>query len=453
MRHVRPADKSTLSDTVNRDPTHGGDSRDDAHGLLPQALHLIAAGLILGALAGLLATAFHFALSAAERLRELVLAVQLPAGWIFLSLLVAACAYAASYLVRRFAPEAAGSGVQHVEAVVRGEAPPIPWVVLPIKFVGGILAIGSGFALGREGPTVQMGATAGHLLARAFRFNEPNSRALLAAGAGAGLAAAFNAPLAGVLFVFEELIAGFSLRVAVASLAACSAALAIMRSIVGDHPVFVMAPVEVGLFQDYLAFLLFGALIGVLGIAYNRAVILSLDGFERVQRVPRDARAAIVGALVGALAWFAPNVIGSGDRQIQHLLDASYPIPQLLLFFVLRFVLGPLSYAPGLPGGLFAPLLVIGAVAGVLLGNGMQWAIPDVAIPGSVFAAVGMGTMFVAVVRAPLTGVALAVEMTGATGIFIPLMTACATAVAVPAAMGSRPIYDMLRERGVTTRA
>jgi CIC family chloride channel protein len=182
-----PARGSTLSDTVNHDPTHGGDSRDKAYGLLPQALHLIAAGLVVGALAGLLGTAFHFAQTAAERLRELVLAVQLPEGWILPSLLVAACAYAASYLVRRFAPEAAGSGVQHVEALIRGEAPPIPWVVLPVKFVGGILAIGSGFALGREGPTVQMGATAGHLLARAFRFNEPNSRALLAAGAGAGL--------------------------------------------------------------------------------------------------------------------------------------------------------------------------------------------------------------------------------------------------------------------------
>jgi CIC family chloride channel protein len=438
---------------VNQDPTHAGDSGDSAHSLLPQALLLIAAGLVLGALAGLLATAFHFALSAAERLRELVLAVELPGGWIFPSLLVAACAYAASYLVRRFAPEAAGSGVQHVEAVVRGEAPPVPLVVLPVKFVGGILAIGSGFALGREGPTVQMGATVGQLLARAFRFNELDSRALLAAGAGAGLAAAFNAPLAGVLFVFEELIVGFSLRVAIASLAACSAALAIMRSIVGDRPVFVMAPVDVGLFQDYLAFLVFGALIGMLGIAYNRAVILGLDGFERVRRIPRDARAAIVGALVGALAWFAPEVIGSGDRQIQQLLGASFPIFQLLLLFVLRFVLGPLSYAPGLPGGLFAPLLVVGAVAGVLLGSAMQWVLPHVAIPGSVFAAVGMGTLFVAVVRAPLTGIALAVEMTGATGIFIPLMTACATAVAVPAAMGSRPIYDMLRERGRTTQA
>jgi len=254
----------------------GNGNEEDHTGLLS----LAASGLAVGALAGLVGSAFHFALDAAERLLAALLAWAhgYPAvGWVAPVLLTAAAAFVARWLVRRYAPEAAGSGVQHVEAVIRGHATSMSAAVLPVKFVGGVLALGAGMALGREGPTVQMGATIGHLWSRLFKLRKGDGRALLAAGAGAGLAAAFNAPLAGAIFVFEELVRRFELRVAVATLSACSAGLVIMRMLIGDHLVFSVPAIVVDVFPGYLMFLVFGALMGVLGVLYSRMVVAGLD--------------------------------------------------------------------------------------------------------------------------------------------------------------------------------
>ncbi len=411
---------------------------------------LVGAALAVGALAGVLSAAFHVTLDAAVAYRNGLAATTADStfGWLLPVTLAAGCAFAARWLVRRFAPETSGSGVQLVEAIVRGESGRLRAAALPVKFAGGVLAIGSGFALGREGPTVQMSATLAQLLARAFRFGDADARVLLAAGAGAGLAAAFNAPLAGAIFVFEEIVGALSARVAVAALAATSAALAVTRTLIGDRLVFEMPSPAVELFPGYFEILAFGAVIGLLGVAYNRLVIAGLDLAERMARVPPEWRAAAVGALVGWLCWYSPGMVGSGEEQVQAVLNGAYPLGVLVALFAVRLALGPLSYAPGLPGGLFAPLLIVGATAGALFGTAAHALNPHITTPVAAFAAVGMGALFTAVVRAPLTGIALVIEMTGATGIFIPLLTACIGAVAVPAALGCEPIYDSLRRRG-----
>ena len=426
------------------------DAEEDRSGLL----RLAVAGLAVGALAGLVGTAFHIVVDHANALRDAVVAWSWTApwiGWLAPVGLAAAAAFAARWLVRRFAPEASGSGVQRVEAVVRGDARALNVAVLPVKFVGGTLALGAGLALGREGPTVQMSATLGHLAARSFRFGAADTRALLAAGAGAGLAAAFNAPLAGAVFVLEELVRRFELRIAVATLAACSAALAVMRALIGNRLVFSVPAIEVDLFPSYAMFLVFGAVMGLLGVAYNRTIVAAIDLVERNRAAP-ELRAAAVGAIVGLVAYLAPVLVGGGERQIQGVLDGGHSTAALAVLFLARFVLGPLSYAPGLPGGLFAPLLVVGALAGVLFGRSAEAVYPFLTTPMIGFAAVGMGALFVAVVRAPVTGIALVVEMTGATTLFVPLLTACAAAAAVPTALGDRPIYDTLRDRDAGRR-
>ena len=142
------------------------------------------------------------------------------AGLALVVLGCAAAAMAAAWLVRRFSPHASGSGIPHVEAVLEGELPPADFRMIPVKFVGGVLAIGSGLALGREGPSVQMGAGIAHLVGLLFRRSWPDSRVLLAAGAGAGLATAFNAPIAGAIFVLEELVRRFDTKIAIAALGA-----------------------------------------------------------------------------------------------------------------------------------------------------------------------------------------------------------------------------------------
>jgi len=342
--------------------------------------------------------------------------------------------------------------VQRVEAIIRGDAGRLNPAVLPVKFVGGVLALGAGLALGREGPTVQMAAAIGEGWARVFKLRPGDHRALLAAGAGAGLAAAFNAPLAGAIFVFEELLRRFELRVAVATLAACSGGLVIMRTLTGDHLVFAVPPIVVDLFPGYLLFLGFGVVMGALGVLYSRMVVAGLDLADRLRRIRPEMQAALVGGVVGLLAFFAPEAIGGGESLVQAMLDGGHAFATIATLFAVRLVLGPLCYAPGLPGGLFAPLLVIGAAAGLLLGMGAETLVPALKTPLAAFAAVGMGALFVAVVGAPVTGIALVVEMTGATTLFVPLLTACAGAIAVPALLGCRPIYDTLRDRDSARR-
>ena len=417
-------------------------------------LALAASGLVVGALAGLVGSAFNFALVAAERFRGSLLewAHHYPGmGWLAPVLLAGGAAFVARWLVRRYAPEASGSGVQRVEAIIRGDAGKLNPAVLPVKFVGGVLALGAGLALGREGPTVQMAAAIGEGWARLFKLRPGDHRALLAAGAGAGLAAAFNAPLAGAIFVFEELLRRFELRVAVATLSACSGGLVIMRMLIGDRLVFAVPPIVVDLFPGYLLFLAFGVVMGTMGVLYSHMVVAGLDVADRT-RIRPEMQAALVGGVVGLLAFVAPDAIGSGESQAQAMLDGGHTFATVAILFAARLVLGPLCYAPGLPGGLFAPLLVIGASAGLLLGMGAETMFPALKTPLAAFAAVGMGALFVAVVGAPVTGIALVVEMTGATTLFVPLLTACAGALAVPALLGCRPIYDTLRDRDAARR-
>lgn len=415
-------------------------------------LQLAIAGVAVGVLAGLAASAFHWVLDHAATLRDNIIAWSQHSpwiGWLAPVLLAAAAAYAARWLVKRFAPEAAGSGVQHIEAVLQGEDRPMRPSVLPVKFFGGVLAIGAGLALGREGPTVQMGATFGHWLAQRLKLRAGDSGVLMAAGAGAGLAAAFNAPLAGAIFVFEELLRRFDLRVVLATLAACSSALAVMRALIGDRLVFSMPSIEIDPLSGYPMFLLLGGLTGLLGVVYARSIIAALNAADRMDGISVELRAAAVGAIIGLFAYCWPATVGGGESLVQDALNGGYPAMTVALVLLARFLLGPLSYAPGLPGGLFAPMLVIGAAAGALFGFAAAALMPALGIPMAAYVSVGMGALFVAVVGAPLTGIALIVEMTGATGLFIPLLAACASALVVANILGMRPIYDILRERGV----
>jgi CIC family chloride channel protein len=233
---------------------------------------------------------------------------------------------------------------------------------------------------------------------------------------------------------------------------ACSAALAVMRALIGDRLEFSVPTFAMQLFPGYLCFFVFGALIGLLGVAYNRLVVAGLDVAERMDRIAPESRAALVGGIFGLLACVTPALVGGGESIIQSVLDGGQSVAMLVVIFAARLMLGPLSYAPGLPGGLFAPLLVVGAAAGALFGHALEAVLPVLTAPTAAYAAVGMGALFVGVVRAPVTGIALIVEMTGATTLFIPLLTACATAVAVPTVLGDPAIYDALRARDATRR-
>jgi CIC family chloride channel protein len=405
--------------------------------------------LLAGGIVGLVCAAFRLALFQADQLRDRLLSQARGARLLGLLLVVAGCGVAAAvaaWLVRRFAPQASGSGIPHVEAVLHRELPQAPDQLIPVKFFGGLLAIGSGLALGREGPSVQMGASLAHWLGRAFRCRPSDCLVLLAGGAGAGLATAFNAPIAGAVFVLEELFRRFEARTAVATFGASAGAIAVSRVFLGDQPDFRVEALPYPGFTTVSLYLFLGALAGVVGIAYNRAILGALAATERLHRWSVELRALVIGIAVGLIAWLAPRLVGGGDPLTQQALSGSQPLSWVVLVFLLRFALGPLSYAARTPGGLFAPMLVLGAQGGLLYGSLCSYLASDYAPNPKAMAVVGMAAFFTAVVRSPLTGIILAIELTGCFTLLLPMLCACFAAILLPTLLHEPPIYDSLRQ-------
>jgi CIC family chloride channel protein len=424
---------------------HGEDA-DDRSGLLGLAFLSLAAG----AGTGLVGALFRLSLERADQVRDVFVAWAQQEGIAGLVLVTAACALAtavAAWMVRRLAPHASGSGIPHVEAVLSGELPPAPVRLVPVKFAGGVLAIGSGLALGREGPSVQMGASLAHLVGVVFRRNWPDCRALLAAGAGAGLAAAFNAPIAGAVFVLEELVRRFETRTAIAALGTSATAIVVSRVFLGDVPDFEVDPLAFVGPQRTALFLVLGVVAGFLAVVYNRTLLGTLALANRLDRWPVEVRAGLIGAAVGVLAWFLPHLVGGGQEVAQRTLAGDATLAFLPLVFLLRFGLACVSYAARTPGGLFAPMLVLGAQLGLLFGILCRLTFPELGIQPVAFAVVGMAAFFTGVVRAPVTGIVLVIEMTASFPMLLPMLAACFASMLVPTLLGDPPIYDSLRSR------
>ena len=404
--------------------------------------------LIAGAATGVLGAGFRLALEKADHSRNALIAWahgERLAGFLLVTALCAAATFVAAWLVRRYSPHSSGSGIPYVEAVLHGELPPSPFRQIAVKFVGGVLAIGSGLALGREGPSVQMGGSIAHITGVIFRRNWADCRVLLAAGAGAGLATAFNAPIAGAIFVLEELVRRFEPRIAIVALGASATAISVSRIFLGDvrdfHVVFLAAPST----EARPLYFALGLFAGLIGILYNRVLLGTIASANRLRRLPVATRAALIGAAVGMLAWLAPDLVGGGDQITQRTLDGGESLAVICGVFLLRFLLGAVSYVAETPGGLFAPLLVLGAQLGFLFGSLCRFVFPGLEIRPEGFAVVGMAALFTGIVRAPLTGIVLVVEMTSSVNMLLPMLGACFLAMLVPTLLRNAPIYDSLR--------
>ena len=411
---------------------------------------LAALSLVAGSATGLLAAVFRLALVRADRLRDAAVAWLQPHGGLGLIATVLLCALTAgvaAWLVRRYSPHAAGSGIPHVESQLSGNWSGSPLRIMLVKFFGGLLAIGGGLALGREGPTVQMGATLSVLVGKLARRGDDDCKALLAAGAGAGLATAFNAPIAGSVFVLEELVRRFDLPITIAALGASAGAIGIARYIVGQDPDFRVAHMAYPGLGTLPVHFVLGLALGVVGVLYNRAILGALRATAGLRRVASEYRAAVIGAAVGVLAWIAPGLVGGGDAITQRMLGGTVTVFGLgfLAVFLVRFLLGAVSYAARTPGGLFAPMLVIGAQGGLFIGSLSSGWFPSAGADPAEYAVVGMAALFTAVVRAPLTGIILAIELTGSFTLLLPMLSACFAAMVVATFAGEPPIYESLR--------
>jgi CIC family chloride channel protein len=404
---------------------------------------------VSGALTGLLVAAFRLILRQADLWRNELIASahQWSAGFGMpaLVLAVASAAALSASLVRRFSPYAAGSGIPHVEAVALGRVPPAPLSLIPVKFIGGLLAIGGGFALGREGPSVQMGADIGISIGKRLGLPPEECVALLAACGGAGVATAFNSPIAGAVFVLEELLRRFDTRTTIAALGSSCCAIAVARLFLGSTPDFTVTPVSYAGPGSGLLFLSLGIIAGAAGAAYNVALTRSISWASAIQ-IPVELRAACIGAAVGLIAWFAPDLVGGGDLLTQRTLSKEIIGTTLPIVFAVRFLLGPVSYAAGTPGGLFAPMLVIGAQLGFLSALFWNHVVPHATISPVAFAVVGMAAFFTAVVRAPVTGIILVIELTASFTQLMPMLWACFGAMVIPTLLRNAPIYESLSQ-------
>jgi chloride channel protein, CIC family len=405
---------------------------------------------LVGACAGIIALMFRAVLSGADAFRNLLIAwaLKIPIwGWIFPVIFTAAGALISVALALRYAPETSGSGIPHLEAVLQ-RFRILEWKrVLPVKFIGGILAIGSGLALGREGPTVQMGGAVGDAISRWLKVLPRERLTLISAGAGAGLAAAFNAPLSGLVFVLEEVRRDFQPIVFGAAFIAAAISDIVVRLGSDQFPIFAIPDYPTPPLASLPIFAVLGLVTGVLGVLFNRSLLYALKIYGRLPVLMVLPAAAITGGSVGLVGWFSPLVIGSGHGLAETVLKGELLLTTIPLFFAIRFSLTIINYGCGAPGGIFAPLLVLGALIGLAIGQISHHLVPDTVPFPAVFAVVGMAAYFAAIVRAPLTGIMLIVEMTGNYSLMLPLLVSCFCAYATAELLNDLPIYEALLER------
>ena len=355
----------------------------------------------------------------------------------------------AAYLTSRFAPAASGSGIPHIRAVLAGKRT-LEWKkILPVKFIGGVLALGAGFSMGREGPTVQMGACAGAGLSDVLKLDPHSRRNLIASAAGAGLGAAFNAPLAGFIFVIEELQREISPFTLVSSLIASVCAVAVSRIFTGQLPSFHIQGFPLPPLTALPLFALMGLFAGYAGVFFNGALLWSVR-FSRRLNLTMWQKAAIVGAITGLVGWWLPDALGGGHRIAESILRGDFTSSRLTMFLIVlllvKFCLTIMGYASGIPGGVFAPLLVFGAIIGQLFGHVSLAMFPSVGATPAAYAVVCMAAIFTSSIRAPLTGIVLILEMTGNQEQLFALILTCLVAYLVAEHARSTPLYDALME-------
>ncbi|PKM76111.1 MAG: ClC family H(+)/Cl(-) exchange transporter [Firmicutes bacterium HGW-Firmicutes-15] len=412
-------------------------------------IRLFFEGILIGLATGTVVVLFRYILQQATTwLERLYLFLGTHVFWwtLLWIMTLIAVALVLSKIVQ-LEPMISGSGIPQVKGAVLRQLN-MKWLkVLVWKFVGGVLAIGSGMSLGREGPSIQLGAVVGQGINRLLGGFKVEERILITSGASAGLAAAFNAPLAGVVFSLEELHKNFSPPILLSAMTASLTADYVSRNFFGIRPIFDFHTLPVLPMKYFVLLLLLGLITGLFGVFFNWSLIKSLQIYEKQKLVSKRFIMLVPLLLTIPVGFWAPQALGGGHGLIAGIESNQYALMMLILLVIIKFGLTMVSYGSGAPGGIFLPLLVIGALTGGVFG---QLAInfwhvdPSFANNFVVFA---MAAYFTAIVKAPITGSILITEMTGSFEHLPALIAVSMTAYIVADLLKSRPIYDQLLNR------
>ena len=415
-------------------------------------LYSVLRGSIVGIAAGLVVVVFRLAI---EKLFGVFshlypLATDNPIYLLLIGGLYLVIALLVGHLIK-YEPNAKGSGIPQVEAELKGLMDLSWWSILWKKFIGGVLSIASGLKLGREGPSIQLGAVTAKGVSVLLKSSEMERRSLIASGAAAGLAAAFNAPIAGLLFVVEEVYHQFSRLVWVSALAASITANFISLHVFGLTPVLHM-PEDLQLLSldQYWIYILLGIFLGFAGYVYE-VVILNIQVFytmlAKIIPLPAPYYSVFAFLFIMPIGYYFPNLLGGGHQLILELPHLDQGLLTLAILILIRFVWSMISYGSGLPGGIFLPILTLGSLLGLFVARFFL----DIGFISQdqmlLFIVLGMAGFFSAISKAPLTAIILVTEMVGSLNQLMVIGLVALSSYVIMDILGGAPVYEAMLEK------
>lgn len=447
-------DDRTVPSTHRSRPRKWTEPRGGLHAwlvhLLPEPLVLLLYAVLIGVVGGYGAVEFRRLISLFQILFFGHVKVWMsPLGRADVWLLPVVGLVVVSILVRTFAPEAKGHGVPEVMAAIAEKGSIIRGRVVVVKSVASALTIGSGGSVGREGPIVQIGSAFGSMLGQYLGLPERYLRLMVACGAGAGIAATFNAPIGGVMFATEVILGSFALQNFTAIVISSVVSAAIGRVYLGNHPSFPMPVYQVGHFSTYWVYVAVGLLTGLWGFVYIRTLYKVEDLFDAA-RAPVWVKAAVAGLIVGFIGMWFPQIFGVGYGTVDLALTNHLALWLLCTLLVLKLLVTSITIGGGGSGGVFSPGLYMGSMLGGALGVLMTRLFPHIGISPGALAAIAMAGVFAGSAQAPVTSIMMLFEMTGDYDIILPLMITSVLAATVTSALSRESIYTLkLVRRGL----
>lgn len=348
------------------------------------------------------------------------------------------------YLLSKYFPNARGSGIPQAKFALFINNGYISFKTVIGKFVCCSASLATGIALGREGPSVQIGAGIASVLGRRFKLSNEDVRNLVPVGCSAALATAFNTPIAAVLFSLEEILGDMHAPVLGTVVIATATSWIVLHMVLGDHPLFnvpayqLVNPVEFGIYA------VLGVVGGVASVAFVKLLLWIREMFKRLPKSTEWAQPAVGGLLVGVMGWYVPGVLGVGYDFVDQVLGGDFPVKMVALLAILKLIATPACYGTGNAGGIFGPSLFIGATIGGTVGWFAHSLFPNVTAGPGAYALVGMGAAFAGIVRTPMTSVIMIFEMTRDYTIIVPLMIANMISYIISQKLQPEPIYEAL---------